>query len=239
MAVVGCRPRLAAQQIRSNSRRVAVRLVSLMPDSVTEWVTVATAATTVLLAAATLWMAIGTRKLAILAERQFRADRLPLVEVTTLACRCEYDVDNRRTLLLKIGVKNVSRSPICLDRLWIRANYRTPPAVLTIGTHRTIAVDEVYAMHDSVFGASTLDLPNDRLGIMVGTLSLRLTLYPFGFKDMKETLRFSGMVVCGRRADEFSIREWHPMGSGPAEGRNLWQRWCATVDKWRRELNVH
>ena len=210
-----------------------------MPNNFAEWATVATAVTTALLAVATLWMAMGTRKLASLAERQFRADRLPLVEVTTLECRCEHEADGRRRLLLRIGVRNVSRSPICLDRIWIRANYQTPPAVLTMGTHRTIAVDEVYILLDSGFGASSRDLPNDRPGIMVGSFSLRLTLYPFGLHEMKETLRFGGIVFCGPRADEFSIREWHPMGSGPNEERNLWQRWCATVDKWRGEAGAH
>lgn len=107
-----------------------------------------------------------------------------------------------------------------------------------MGTQRTIAVDEVYEALGCVFGASTKELPHDGLGIMVGTFSLRLTLYPFGFRDMKETLRFGGIVLCGRRVDEFAIREWHPMESGPAEELSIWQRWCATVDRWRRELGA-
>ena len=224
------------------------------PEIALVLVTTALAAVTVLLVIATLWMAAGTRKLAAIAEKDFRAARLPVAQLSWtdfgklwLDHASGGDEDEGLFGLIVCGQVSVATDQdMILQRLeaWV-----TPTRAVPSERPRRVCDEEpmhrleVGGSYDVVFNVD-FDGPPDPANAHQRLYAVRVEAEVGNpaVGDSERWVSFSDIYQDAARSGSYHIRSRGPLRRQRKESyreklKRTLERWDECQERWKREMN--
>lgn len=187
------------------------------------------------LAIATLIVAIGTRRLASIAEREYRAERMPIVQIHGTGHTFKYGRFSTRAM-----VKNITPRPIVIHEIWIGGGLVFPYS------DRPLQAGEEYLLRYPL----ELDISNEdiigarRSGFLrVGGFTIAIEVSVQGLLDTKERWEATGWPFLDEHANEVHV-DWRTTHASSERQQSFCSKvkrcvewWDERQEQWKREMN--